>query len=126
MNDVEQTNVPYVYAVGDVLEGKPELTPIAVQAGKLLARRLFGGRLEKVSSSCYVGDNVWVSSDLKKVSARSSHPGTAEANPTRNQEVAGSIPGLIQWVKNLVLPWAVVYVTDVAWIWYCCGYGIGS
>lgn len=58
MNDVEQTNVPYVYAVGDVLEGKPELTPIAVQAGKLLARRLFGGRLEKVSSSCYVGDNV--------------------------------------------------------------------
>lgn len=47
MNDVEQTNVPYVYAVGDVLEGKPELTPIAVQAGKLLARRLFGGRLEK-------------------------------------------------------------------------------
>uniref|UniRef100_A0A8C3YFM7 thioredoxin-disulfide reductase (NADPH) n=1 Tax=Catagonus wagneri TaxID=51154 RepID=A0A8C3YFM7_9CETA len=48
VNDVEQTNVPYVYAVGDVLEGKPELTPIAVQAGKLLARRLFGGRLEKV------------------------------------------------------------------------------
>uniref|UniRef100_A0A4X1TX12 thioredoxin-disulfide reductase (NADPH) n=1 Tax=Sus scrofa TaxID=9823 RepID=A0A4X1TX12_PIG len=47
VNDVEQTNVPYVYAVGDVLEGKPELTPIAVQAGKLLARRLFGGRLEK-------------------------------------------------------------------------------
>uniref|UniRef100_A0A5G2R4I6 Thioredoxin reductase 3 n=1 Tax=Sus scrofa TaxID=9823 RepID=A0A5G2R4I6_PIG len=44
VNDVEQTNVPYVYAVGDVLEGKPELTPIAVQAGKLLARRLFGGR----------------------------------------------------------------------------------
>ncbi|XP_078241370.1 thioredoxin reductase 3 isoform X2 [Pogona vitticeps] len=42
-NDEEQTNVPYVYAIGDVLEGKPELTPVAIQAGKLLARRLFGG-----------------------------------------------------------------------------------
>ncbi|XP_057562884.1 thioredoxin reductase 3 isoform X1 [Hippopotamus amphibius kiboko] len=47
VNDVEQTSVPYVYAVGDILEGRPALTPVAVQAGKLLARRLFGGRLEK-------------------------------------------------------------------------------
>ncbi|XP_062963588.1 thioredoxin reductase 3 [Cynocephalus volans] len=47
VNDVEQTSVPYVYAVGDVLEGKPELTPVAIQAGRLLARRLFGGSLEK-------------------------------------------------------------------------------
>ena len=35
---------------------------------------------------------------------RSSRHGTAEMNLTRNQEVVGSIPGLIQWVKDLAVP----------------------
>lgn len=42
----EQTNVPYVYAIGDVLQGLPELTPVAIQAGIMLARRMFGGASE--------------------------------------------------------------------------------
>ena len=39
----EQTNVPHIYAIGDVQKGKMELTPLAIQAGRILARRLFGG-----------------------------------------------------------------------------------
>merc|ERR1712106_1221281 len=38
----EQTSVPNIFAIGDVLDDKPELTPVAIQAGKLLARRLCG------------------------------------------------------------------------------------
>jgi len=39
----EQTNVPNIYAIGDVVYGQLELTPVAIQAGRLLARRLYGG-----------------------------------------------------------------------------------
>ncbi|KAL4636054.1 thioredoxin reductase 2, mitochondrial, partial [Arapaima gigas] len=38
----EATSVEHVYAIGDIGEGRPELTPTAIKAGKLLARRLAG------------------------------------------------------------------------------------
>jgi thioredoxin reductase (NADPH) len=42
----EQTSCPNIYAVGDVMDGCPELTPVAIQAGISLARRLYGGSKE--------------------------------------------------------------------------------
>jgi len=40
---LEQTAVPNIYVIGDVMDGCPELTPVAIHAGRLLSRRLFGG-----------------------------------------------------------------------------------
>ena len=44
-----------------------------------------------------------------------------ETNPTRNHEVAGLIPGLVQWVKDPVLLWlwyrpvATAPIRPLAW-----------
>lgn len=37
-----RTNVENIFAVGDVLHKKPELTPVAINAGRIIARNLFG------------------------------------------------------------------------------------
>lgn len=41
----QSSNVPGIYAVGDIT-ARPELTPVAVAAGRRLADRLFGGQPE--------------------------------------------------------------------------------
>ncbi|KAF6201184.1 hypothetical protein GE061_005631 [Apolygus lucorum] len=41
VDEKERTSVPTIFAIGDVADEKPELTPVAIQAGKLLAMRLY-------------------------------------------------------------------------------------
>lgn len=36
----ERSNIDHIYAVGDVLDGVPELMPVAQKSGKLLAHRI--------------------------------------------------------------------------------------
>jgi glutathione reductase (NADPH) len=42
----QSTNVPGIYALGDVANLGPDLTPVAIAAGRKLADRLFGGEPE--------------------------------------------------------------------------------
>jgi len=44
-DEYECTNVDGIYSLGDI-NGKVELTPVAVRAGRMLADRLFGGKPE--------------------------------------------------------------------------------
>lgn len=41
-----KTNVDNIFAVGDVLHKKPELTPVAINAGRIIARHLFNNSAE--------------------------------------------------------------------------------
>lgn len=43
VNEADCTNVSNIFCIGDVALGRPELTPSAIMAGRLLARRLFAG-----------------------------------------------------------------------------------
>ena len=42
VDEGEVTNVQHIFAIGDIIDGRPELTPVAIQAGRLLARRIAG------------------------------------------------------------------------------------
>uniref|UniRef100_A0A3Q1BR23 Thioredoxin reductase 1, cytoplasmic n=1 Tax=Amphiprion ocellaris TaxID=80972 RepID=A0A3Q1BR23_AMPOC len=43
VNERDQTSVDHIYAIGSVQHGRPSTTGLSVHAGKLLARRLYGG-----------------------------------------------------------------------------------
>lgn len=46
-NEKDQSvSVDSIFAIGDCSEGKPELTPVAIKAGRLLSQRLFAGKSE--------------------------------------------------------------------------------
>ena len=60
-----------------------------------------------VASSHSKSHTVVVIGLVKNCVCGSSHCGAGATNPTSNHEVSGLIPGLAQWVKDLVLPRAV-------------------
>ena len=67
----------------------------------------------------YPPDSVGIRPFLRGVALRtgtlgSSRHGAADTNPTRNHGVAGLIPDLAQWVKDLVLLWLWCRLAAVA------------
>ena len=67
-------------------------------------RKLTGYKTNNHKSAAFMYRNH----EILEINIRSSHHGAVEMKPTRNPEVAGSIPGLDQWVKDPALPLAVV------------------
>lgn len=49
----DASNIPHIHAIGDAASGagQQELTPVAVKAGELLAKRLFGGATKQMDYS---------------------------------------------------------------------------
>ncbi|KFZ49368.1 Thioredoxin reductase 3, partial [Podiceps cristatus] len=94
VNDEEQTNVPYVYAIGDILDGKLELTPVAIQAGKLLARRLYGGSSTKCD---YINVPTTVFTPLEYGSCGLAEEKAIEKYGKQNLEVYHSLFWPLEW-----------------------------
>ena len=58
VNEEEQTNVANIFALGDIVQGRPELTPAAIESGKLLSHRLFGGH-KRLANYDYIPTTIF-------------------------------------------------------------------
>jgi len=47
-NEYQQTSVPHIYAIGDIIAGGLELTPVAIKTGRLLVQRFYAGSSKKM------------------------------------------------------------------------------
>jgi len=50
VDQYDRTSAKHIYSIGDINEGYLELTPVAIQAGRLLADRLFNGGRQLMDS----------------------------------------------------------------------------
>ncbi|KAI4839467.1 thioredoxin reductase [Plasmodium brasilianum] len=57
-NDLSCTNISTIFAVGDVVENVPELAPVAIKAGEILARRLFNNSNE-IMDYTYIPTSIY-------------------------------------------------------------------
>jgi len=95
----ERTNVSHIYAIGDVIQDKAsglglELTPVAILAGKLLARRLYGGGTEVMD---YVNVPTTVFTPLEYGSCGMSEEDAEKKFGAENIEVYHSFFKPLEW-----------------------------
>ena len=76
-------------------------------------------------SCCYFGSLYSLYPNTASLRIMKSWVPITETNLISIHKDSGSIPGLAQWVKDAVLPCAMVWVSDLAQIWHCCGCGCG-
>jgi thioredoxin reductase (NADPH) len=94
VNHLDQSNIPHIWAVGDVADGKPELTPVAIQAGTLLARRLFR---KSVVLMDYLNIATTVFTPLEYGSVGYSEERAREVLGDENVEVFHSVFRPLEW-----------------------------
>ena len=76
------------------------------------------------ASSC--SSNLTPSLGTSIISPVHGTPLKKSKNPTCIYEDVGLIPGLAQWLKDLMLLQAAMSVADVSQIPHCCGCGVGQ
>ncbi|CAM9201887.1 unnamed protein product [Laminaria digitata] len=103
----EETTVPGVFGIGDAVEGVPELTPSAIQAGRLLARRLFGG---SASAMDYSNVCTTVFTPLEYGCCGLSEDEAIDNLGEENVEVYHSAFTPLEWQLNLERPQNACYV----------------
>ncbi|CAM9141109.1 unnamed protein product [Ectocarpus sp. 4 AP-2014] len=106
----EETTVAGVFGIGDAVEGVPELTPSAVQAGRLLAMRLFGG---SASAMDYSNVCTTVFTPLEYGCCGLSEEDAIETLGEENVEVFHSAFTPLEWQMNSARPQNACYVKAV-------------
>ena len=89
--------MPHIYAIGDVLESRQELTPVAIQAGRLLAQRLYGGGTASMDYNT-VATTVFTPLEYGCVGMAEEH--AAEAFGADNLEVYHTYFKPLEWQMN--------------------------
>ena len=87
VDDYQNTNVPGIYAIGDVT-GRAALTPVAIAAGRHLADRLFGGQPDSRLDYSLIPTVIFshpplASAGLSEDAARASHGDAVKVYQTR-------------------------------------------
>ena len=119
MNKHESAYIPEVVDTGNRQKDRPEDTVWILSTGKddcgtggRTGSTSWGGNEGRISrqteQQVQRPCNEVILRGLRNSNGGSSHCGSAEMNLTSIHKDTSSIPGLSQWDKDSVLPWAVV------------------
>ena len=95
VDEGEKSSVENIYAIGDVIEGQLELTPVAIQAGQLLAERLYGGKSEFMD---YINVPTTVFTPLEYGACGYSEEAARDKFGSENIEVYHNLFQPLEWV----------------------------
>ena len=113
MTNFEQTNVDHIYAIGDVVDESSagglalELTPVAIQAGQFLSKRIFGKSDVKMD---YINVATTVFTPIEYGAIGLSEEDAIKKLGEENIEVSWKISETININEGIMEIWAIVVV----------------